>query len=106
MSEFLSRFTFQPSKMTSEIWMIASAIWLAVLICTVVSITGQPFSKKQRAIWIVIVVCIPILGLLAYLPFSIRRDELPTAFLMRGTSKDSKKNQGRLAPPRKGRPKI
>lgn len=103
MSEYLSRFTFQPSKMTSQIWMVAAAIWLAVLVCTIASIMAQPFSKKQRAVWILIVTFVPILGLLAYLPFSIRRDELPTAFLMRGSSKDSKKNQSRLSTPRKSR---
>ncbi len=90
--------------MTSEFWMIAAAIWLAVLICTVASIIAQPFSKKQRAIWILLVVCVPILGLLAYLPFSIRRDELPTAFLMRGSSKDSKRNPKQLGASRNQRP--
>ena len=98
MSELLSRFTFQEIKLTSQIWLTALAIWLTILACTVTSILAQPFSKRQRAFWIAIVCCLPILGLLAYLPFSIRRDELPTAFLLRGSAKDKKKNnRARLA---------
>ena len=100
MREIFSRFTFQESKLTTQIWLIASALWLVVLSCAIASICAQPFSKRQRAVWIVLVVCIPILGLLAYLPFSIRRDELPTAFLIRGSSKERKKNTRRALPPK------
>jgi hypothetical protein len=96
MSELLSRFTFQESKLTTQIWMVAVGIWIAILLCTISSILAQPFTKKQRAFWILLVTFVPILGLLAYLPFSIRRDELPTAFLIRGSAKDRKKGNGRL----------
>ncbi len=92
MREIFSRFTFQESKLTTLIWLFAAMLWLLVVSCAVASVCAQPFSKRQRYIWIALIVCVPILGLLAYLPFSIRRDELPTAFLMRGTSKDRKKN--------------
>ena len=102
MSELLSRFTFQESKLTSQIWLVAVVLWLAILACTVSSIFAQPFNSKQRVFWILLVVCVPILGLLAYLPFSIRRDELPTAFLIRGTAKDRKKGEGRMVT---GRPR-
>src|SRR5688500_10684712 len=96
MSELLSRFTFQESKLTTQIWMVAVGIWIAILLCTISSILAQPFTKKQRAFWILLVTFVPILGLLAYLPFSIRRDELPTAFLIRGSAKDRKKGNSRL----------
>lgn len=95
MSELLSRFTFQESKLTTQIWLVALGIWLAIVLCTVSSIMAQPFTKRQRGVWLLIVICIPILGLLAYLPFSVRRDELPTAFLIRGTAKDRKKSDAR-----------
>ena len=91
MSELLSRFTFQESKLTTQIWMVAVGLWITILLCSVSSILAQPFTKKQRAFWILLLIFVPILGLLAYLPFSIRRDELPTAFLIRGSSKDRKK---------------
>jgi hypothetical protein len=96
MSELLSRFTFQESKLTAQIWMVAGAIWVAILLCTLSSVLAQPFTKRQRAFWILLIIGVPIFGLLAYLPFSIRRDELPTAFLIRGSAKDRKKHNARL----------
>ena len=96
MSELLSRFTFQESKFTTQIWLVAAGLWLAILLCAISSIMAQPFTKKQRVFWIALVTLAPILGLLAYLPFSIRRDELPTAFLIRGTATDRKKGNTRL----------
>ncbi len=100
MGEFLSRFHFQESSLTFQVWAAAAIIWLAVLACCITSIVSQPFSAKQRIVWVAVVVCVPLFGLLAYLPFSIRRDELPTAFLMRGQSKSRDKK------PRKGTPTI
>ena len=100
MRELFSRFTFQESKLTTQIWIFALVLWLVVLSCAIASICAQPFSRRQRFVWIALVVCIPILGLLAYLPFSIRRDELPTAFLIRGSSKERKKNNRRSLPPK------
>lgn len=87
MSELLDRFHFQESSLTFQVWLAAAVIWLAVVGCTITSILTQPFSGRQRLIWVFIVAAIPLFGLLAYLPFSIRRDDLPTAFLMRGQSK-------------------
>lgn len=95
MRELFSRFTFQESKLTTQIWFFAIVLWLVVVSCAIASIFAQPFSRRQRTVWVILVVCIPILGLLAYLPFSIRRDELPTAFLIRGSSKGKKTHNRR-----------
>jgi hypothetical protein len=100
MSEFFNRFTFQLGKLTTQVWVAASIIWLLVLICAIFSIINQPFSKRQRAVWLILVIGVPIFGLLAYLPFSIRRDELPTAFLGRPSGKDRKRGQKILPSPR------
>jgi hypothetical protein len=100
MSEFLNRFTFQLSKLTFQVWIAAIAIWVAVVACAVMSIRNQPFSRRQRTFWVALVILVPILGLLAYLPFSIRRDELPTAFLGRLSSKDRKRSSQRQVAPR------
>ena len=104
MRELFSRFTFQESKLTTQIWVFATFLWLVVLSCAIASICAQPFSKRQRFIWISLVVLIPFLGLLAYLPFSIRRDELPTAFLIRGSAKDRKKSNRRALQQKSPRP--
>ena len=97
MSELLSRFTFQESKLTTQIWVVGLGLWMAILLCAFSSILAQPFTKKQRSFWLLVVMLVPIFGLLVYLPFSIRRDELPTAFLLRGTAKERKKGNSRLA---------
>lgn len=98
MSELLNRFHFQESSLTFQVWLAAAIIWVAVVLCTITSILAQPFSLRQRLMWICIVTGLPLFGLLAYLPFSIRRDDLPTAFLMRGQSKPRDK-KGRKTPP-------
>lgn len=98
MNEFFSRFHFQESSLTFQVWAVAAIVWLAVLTCSVSSIVAQPFTVRQRTVWILIVACVPLFGLLAYLPFSIRRDELPTAFLMRGQSKKRELKTRRTAP--------
>lgn len=98
MSEFLNRFSFQLNKLTTQVWGAAAVIWLAVVLCAVFSIINQPFSRRQRGIWLVLVIGVPIFGLLAYLPFSIRRDELPTAFLGRPAAKDRRKTPPRALP--------
>jgi len=98
MSELLNRFHFQESSLTLQVWLAAAVIWFSVVVCTITSILGQPFSFRQRLTWVCIVAGIPIFGLLAYLPFSIRRDDLPTAFLMRGQSKPRDKKSGKKPP--------
>jgi hypothetical protein len=104
MSEFLSRFTFQIDKLTNQVWMIAIALWVAIVACAISSIVQQPFTSRQRAVWLILVTCIPIFGLLAYLPFSIRRDDLPTAFLGRPSSKERRRAARQLSSPRSPRP--
>jgi len=99
MTQLFSPFAFQESKLTLLVWAFAAVIWIAILACALSSIAAQPFSRRQRTLWIALIVCVPIFGLLAYLPFSIRRDELPTAFLIRGSAKDRKKRGPRIVTP-------
>jgi hypothetical protein len=95
MQEFLSRFSYQPAKLTWELWGIVAFIWLVVMGCAVSSIRTQPFSEARRNFWVVIVVAFPIFGLLAYLPFAVRREELPTAFVLRNDAKNRKKREAK-----------
>lgn len=76
MSSLLARFSIDPSKMDARTELTILAIWLVVVACTVSSILArQPrFDNRQRWFWILLVVCVPVFGLLAYLPFSIRRE--------------------------------
>ncbi len=95
MSELLHRFSLQSAKFSPQVIIAALLIWLTVLVCAVTSIMGQPFSKRQRMFWLAVVVFVPLIGVLAYLPFSFRKEELPHAFLMK---KDRPKRPDRRKP--------
>jgi hypothetical protein len=58
-------------------------IWLLIATCVVSSVLHQPFTKKQRLFWILFVLGAPMIGVLAYLPFSFNKEEVPDIFLMR-----------------------
>ena len=83
MSEILSRFSLDAAKFNVQILLCLLAIWAALSICAIFSINSQSFSNPRRWLWISIVVFIPLLGLLAYLPFSVRREDLPHLWQMR-----------------------
>lgn len=93
MSEFLNRFSFQASKLNAQIIACIVVIWLAVLWCAIASILAQPFTRTQRIFWVCVVVLLPLVGLLAYLPFSFRREDLPPIFAIK--PKDRAKRSAR-----------
>ncbi len=74
MTELLSRFSFNAVKPTSQILASVLAIWLILLICGISSVMSRSFTKRQRWFWILTIVCLPGVGLLCYLPFSMNRD--------------------------------
>jgi hypothetical protein len=45
-----------------------------VLACAVFSIRSQSFTPRQRWFWILTIACLPAVGLLCYLPFSLGKD--------------------------------
>jgi hypothetical protein len=71
MKESLNRFSLDAVKFNEQMLLCLIAIWLVVVGTAISSIYSQPFSKKQRLFWILLVICLPILGLLIYLPFSM-----------------------------------
>ncbi len=83
MSEILNRFSLEAAKFNGQVFLSLLVIWACIVCCAVISINSQSFSERQRRYWIWTVVGLPILGLLAYLPFSIRREDLPQVFLMK-----------------------
>ena len=74
MSEFLNRFSFDAAKFNSSTAACLAAIWLVVLGCAVLSIFSQAFTPRQRWFWLLTIVCLPAVGLLCYLPFSLSKD--------------------------------
>lgn len=83
MSEILNRFSLEAAKFNGQVLLSLFLIWVLIVVCAVFSINSQGFSDRQRRLWIWIIFCIPLLGVLAYLPFSIRREDLPQVFLMK-----------------------
>jgi hypothetical protein len=71
MRESLNRFSLDAVKFNDQMLLCLVAIWLVVVGTSISSIFSQPFSKKQRTFWTVLVICLPIVGVLIYLPFSM-----------------------------------
>jgi MFS family permease len=80
MSRLLNHFSLQGAKWNESIVVALIFIWAAVLACVISSILTQPFDRKQRLFWIAMVILLPFLGVLAYLPFAFRKEELPHIF--------------------------
>jgi chromate transport protein ChrA len=73
-SQFLSRFDFSDPHFGQEMFFFVAIIWCVVLVSAVWSICSKMQKWPARAFWIAIVVCLPLVGLLLYLPFSIDSD--------------------------------
>ncbi len=56
-------------------------IWAGVIGCVISSIVAQPFDRKQRIFWITLVILLPFIGVLSYLPFAFRKEEIPHIFM-------------------------
>lgn len=76
MTEFLQKFSFSDGKFAPLGVAAAALLWLVVMACAVWSLWAQPFSKTQRTFWLLVLVCLPGVGLLCYLPFSMNRDRV------------------------------
>src|SRR3954470_23880430 len=103
MSELLNRFSLEAAKFNGQILLCLLIIWAAMVTCAIVSINSQSFSERRRWMWIWIVIGVPLLGLLAYLPFSVRREDLPHLFLMTIQREQRAKKAKKHAPTTGGR---
>ena len=79
MSDLLS-LSAEATKFNRQVIACAIALWIAVVVCAVSSLWNQPFSKKQRSFWSLVICALPLIGLLAYLPFSIKKENYPGLF--------------------------
>ena len=66
MSELLNRFSFVTARITGEVAIFLLLIWAVILACGISSVRAQPWSDGQRRFWVWVIICLPILGLLAF----------------------------------------
>lgn len=76
LSNFLQRFDFSNPNVTGEILFFVAVIWLVVVSCTIWSICVRTRGWAARLFWIAAVVALPVVGVVAYLPFSMDHDAL------------------------------
>jgi hypothetical protein len=81
MLDFITRrFSLQSARTDGLTWFCVAVVWLLVLGCTISSICRQFQTKQERVRWILIVTCLPVLGLLWYLPFSFKKEDFSLFF--------------------------
>ena len=68
MQDFLSNFSVDAAKLTWQVYTCAIVLYIAMIYCTVWSINQQPFNRRERMFYTVVVVCVPLAGVLIYLP--------------------------------------
>lgn len=93
MSHILQHFSFQPVRWNGSVIFILGVVWLMVLGCVISSIFAQQFDRSQRIFWLVLVVAVPIVGVLSYLPFAFRKEELPQVLMRKPRSKKKKRSE-------------
>jgi phage shock protein PspC (stress-responsive transcriptional regulator) len=77
MEQLLSKFSWDAAKFTRPMFVCTVVIWLMVVGCALHSIWHQPFTRRQRLFWVLLLIGVPVLGLLVYLPFSFRKENDP-----------------------------
>ena len=96
MSHLLNRFSLHAAQWNGFVPVALVMIWVVVVGCIISSVLAQPFDRQQRIFWIAIVVLLPAIGVLSYLPFAFRKEDLPHMFQRK--SKRSK-SKGQKTPP-------
>jgi hypothetical protein len=78
MDTIRNKFSFDPQKVDDTIWLLMALVWLVVVGCAIGSVIAQKhrFTKQQKIKWILFILCVPVIGLLAYLPYSLKREGL------------------------------
>lgn len=81
MSEFLDRFSLEALKFDYAVLAGMIVIWLVVLACSLHSLRAQGLSRRRQVVWTLILLLLPVVGLLIYLPFSFRIENYPDLFI-------------------------
>ena len=91
--KLLYRFDLDTAHWDTRVAICLAAIWLLIVVCAISSIRSQGLSPGQQRLWIGVVTLLPVVGLLAYLPFAVKQDDMPHYFRFR--PKDRRRTGGR-----------
>lgn len=69
----INKFSLDSIKFGLSIAFCLLVIWVAVALCAVCSVNETIRSPKARIAWMVFILAVPVVGLLAYLPFSTEK---------------------------------
>ena len=79
----IDRFDLDSAHLDARVIACLVVIWLIIVACAISSIRSQGFSEGQQRFWIFVVTFLPVIGLLAYLPLSTKREDMPHYFRFR-----------------------
>ena len=73
----LNKFDFSQPNAESDVMILLLLVWLIVVGCVIWSILSQRRPAAWKLLWVAIVVCVPLLGALVYLPLSLKGELYP-----------------------------
>jgi len=76
MYELLQRISFSGNSFDFKVAICLVALWVMVVGCTIWSIQSGSRTPVQKKMWIALVVFVPLIGILAYLPTCIDREQV------------------------------
>ena len=81
-------------NLIAEVWWAVLLLWVALVIFGIMSVASQNMEGGSKAIWIGVIIALPLVGLFAYCVFCLTRvDYYMLDFLFR-----RKKNTPQLSP--------
>jgi hypothetical protein len=88
MYDLINRFDLGAVKFNNQILACMIIIWLVVVGCVIASILSQQLARRQQLTWIALVAFLPVIGVLVYLPFSLKPDNSPEFLMWRRRQKN------------------
>jgi hypothetical protein len=100
--ELFNRFSLESIKFNAFVLGAMIIVWVVVIACSASSVLARPFSRGQKVFWVVFIIAVPLIGVLAYLPFSFNREDLPDILIGRKHHQQKRnKSTPRQLPPSK-----
>ena len=83
MRDFIDRFSLESIKFDAQTGIALALIWLVILGCAWASVCERFSSTRKRVLWLLMIIFLPVIGLLIYLPFALHLDKYPDLLIWR-----------------------